>query len=247
MRHRISSSLAILVSASLLGCSGDSGNDVQDDPAPSPASGAGTLPLFSRPFSGDYPVLNYFDHDVPNGGGAASGGYQLTWRGEHAIPGIHIGGYDGHTGIDWIMPVGTPLFAVADGVVLFAGESGPAFCGLTNEMLTTINVLIRHRAPNGETYVINYNHMSRVDVRTNATVSAGQPIGASGASGCVGRDGTPHLHFNVVRTTNTNGGVAAHVDPYGWEGPGADPWAQHPQGATSVWLWRPGEAPSLVR
>jgi murein DD-endopeptidase MepM/ murein hydrolase activator NlpD len=145
------------------------------------------------------------------------------------------------------MPVGTPLFAVADGLVLFAGESAPAHCHLTNETLTQIHVVIGHRAPNGDIYVIDYNHMSRADVATNARVNAGQPIGASGASGCVGRDGTPHLHFNVVRTTNTNGGVSAHVDPYGWQGRGADPWAQHPQGASSVWLWRPGEAPSLVR
>ena len=239
--------MLVIMAGTLFGCGGDGGLEVQDDPSPAPANGAATLPLFVRPFSAEYPVLNYFDHDIPNSGRSPSGGYQLTWQGERAIPGIHIGGYDGHTGIDWVMPVGTPLFAVVDGLVVFAGESDPEYCGLTNETLRQVHVVIGHRTANGEVYVINYNHMSRADVVTNSRVTAGQPIGASGASGCVGRDGTPHLHLNVVRTTNTNSGRSAHVDPYGWQGPGVDPWSQHPEGTASVWLWRTGEAPSLVR
>jgi murein DD-endopeptidase MepM/ murein hydrolase activator NlpD len=239
--------IAAVLLASLLGCDDSSGPEVTDQANPAPASGAPALALFARPFVGDYRVLNYFDHDIPNGGAVPSGGYQLTWRGEHSIPGIHTGGYDGHTGIDWIMPVGTPLLAMADGLVLFAGETGPVYCGLTNETLPSTIVRIGHRASNDEVFVVVYNHMSQAEVRTNDRVVAGQQIGRSGASGCVGRDGTPHLHLETLRITNTNNGAAASVDPYGWEGPGVDPWSQRPAGATSVWLWRAGEAPSLVR
>lgn len=233
--------------AALLGCGGDGAPEVGDDPNPAPASGVPTLPLFVRPFTGDYPVLNYFDHDIPNGGGTPSGGYQLTWQGERAIPGIHIGGYDGHTGIDWGMPVGTPLYAVVDGLVVFAGETAPAYCRLSNETVTATQVIIGHRTASGDVYIVVYNHMSSVDVRKDDRVTAGQRIGASGATGCIMPDRTPHLHLNVAHTMNTNGSDAANVDPYGWQGSGADPWALHPEGATSVWLWQPGQAPSLVR
>jgi murein DD-endopeptidase MepM/ murein hydrolase activator NlpD len=232
----------------LLGCEdGSDGPDVTDEPKPTPGSGAPTLPLFYRPFDGDFRVLNYFDHDIPNGGEKPSGGYQLTWRGEHSIPGVHTGGYDGHTGVDWIMPVGTPLLAMASGVVLFAGETTPSYCWLQDQVVSQILVSVGHRAPNGEIYVSAYNHMSRADVVTDQRVMPGERLGLSGASGCVGRDGTPHLHLNISRITTTNNGDAAHVDPYGWEGMGVDPWAQHPEGAASVWLWQPGEAPSLIR
>jgi murein DD-endopeptidase MepM/ murein hydrolase activator NlpD len=249
MHHRIPSRIAIsmLALASLFGCDGSSGPEVSDEPSPSPSSGAATLPMFNRPFNGEFRILNYFDHDIPNGGLDPSGGYQLTWRGERSIPGIHIGGYDGHTGVDWIMPVGTPLLAMADGLVLFAGETAPRYCWLQDEVVSQVLVSIGHRAPNGDIYVTDYNHMSRADVTANQRVTPGQQVGLSGASGCVGRDGTPHLHLNVSRISNTNNGEPSHVDPYGWEGSGIDPWAQHPSGATSVWLWRPGEAPSLVR
>jgi hypothetical protein len=37
------------------------------------------------------------------------------------------------------------------------------------------------------------------------------------------------------------------VDPYGWDSPGPDPWAQHPQGAQSAWLWLPGQAPAIFK
>jgi hypothetical protein len=51
------------------------------------------------------------------------------------------------------------------------------------------------------------------------------------------------LHFDVRRLTNTNNGLPTPIDPFGWQGAGADPWAQHPDGAESLWLWRQGEAP----
>jgi hypothetical protein len=35
------------------------------------------------------------------------------------------------------------------------------------------------------------------------------------------------------------------VDPYGWDGPGEDPWANNERGADSVYLWKDGEAPTL--
>jgi hypothetical protein len=42
-------------------------------------------------------------------------------------------------------------------------------------------------------------------------------------------------------------GKIVPVDPYGWEGPGTDPWAIHADGAVSKWFWKEGQAPNLAR
>jgi glucan-binding YG repeat protein len=75
-------------------------------------------------------------------------------------------------------------------------------------------------------------------------VTAGQQIGLSGSTGCAP---SPHLHFGVGRIANTNNFPQTVIDPYGWEGAYPDPWEQHPEGAQSLWLWKPGQAPALFR
>jgi murein DD-endopeptidase MepM/ murein hydrolase activator NlpD len=241
-----------IVTCVLVGCGSGGGDDddvppLTEDRNPTPSASNSTVPLFYRPFQGVYPLFNFFDHEYPGGPSVQTGGYQLTWRGEHAIPGVHLHGYDSHVGYDWRMPEGTPLLAMADGVVIFAGETEPAYCALEDITTTTIAVTIRHPAPNGETFTSHYAHMSRVDVATGDPVTTGQQVGLSGATGCLGRGRPPHLHMTVYRLANTNNGRATLIDPYGWQGPGVDPWSQHPEGAASVWLWQPGEAPSLAR
>jgi Lamin Tail Domain len=46
--------------------------------------------------------------------------------------------------------------------------------------------------------------------------------------------------------TNTNSGQRTVIDPFGWDSPIPDAWAQHPQGASSLYLWLPGQAPPLA-
>jgi hypothetical protein len=67
---------------------------LRDAISPKPAAANTVMPLFVKPFSGEYPVLNYFDHDRPVAPNDING-YQLTWQGARAQPGIDIGGYDG--------------------------------------------------------------------------------------------------------------------------------------------------------
>ncbi len=87
-----------------------------------------------------------------------------------------------HMGTDYGAPVGTPVWAVGDGVVKQAGWNGG--CGLS--------VTLRHR--NGlETL---YCHLSAV------SVSAGKPVVQKQAIGAVGSTGLstgPHLHYAVLR------------------------------------------------
>jgi len=84
-----------------------------------------------------------------------------------------------HEGLDIAAPLGTPVYAMADGVVLYAGPAR----GFGNE------VVLSH--PGGVTTV--YGHMSRIVV-TSGPVHAGEVIALVGSEG----DSTgPHLHVEV--------------------------------------------------
>lgn len=75
----------------------------------------------------------------------------------------------------------------------------------------------------GGGYTTHYVHLERWDVSSDAQVVAGQMIGIAGERGA---PGAPHLHFEV----RFNG---VPVDPYGWQGGGADPYTA----ATNRSLW----------
>ena len=88
-----------------------------------------------------------------------------------------------HNGVDFAAPSGTPIYAVASGVIRSAGDGGP--CGNM--------VQIDH--PNGLTSA--YCHMSRI-----ANVHAGEHVETRQLIGYVGQTGRatgPHLHFAVKR------------------------------------------------
>src|SRR3954464_10201302 len=118
--------VGMLMLASLTGCGGGGGSEGGGVPAvvtgppltdvvnPAPGAGNPVMPLFSRPFAGQYKLLNYFDHDLPINPNDTNG-FQVNWRGARAIPGKDIKGYDGHKGIDWLLPENTPLLAVTSG------------------------------------------------------------------------------------------------------------------------------------
>ena len=201
---------------------------------PSAASARVAQPLFSRPFSGDFPTGNLFDHDKPFVFADANG-YQITMCGARETNQV-----DGHDGYDWRMPEGTPVFAVADGLVMFAGQQAPAFCPPLNRAVQAVYVQLLHRAPDGTQFVTIYGHLSRVAVAQGDVITDQTLIGASGNTGC---SGTPHLHFGAFRDRGR--GEFVVIDPYGWHATTPDPWEMDPRGIASVWLWRDGAAPAL--
>jgi murein DD-endopeptidase MepM/ murein hydrolase activator NlpD len=85
-----------------------------------------------------------------------------------------------HRGVDFSAPAGTPVRAVANGIVTFAGRSG----AYGNQ------IEIEHQQP----YASSYSHLQRFarDVKSGATVRKGQVIGYVGSSGMATG---PHLHF----------------------------------------------------
>lgn len=88
-----------------------------------------------------------------------------------------------HKGIDLANVTGTPIYAVADGVVVAAGDSPWDSKGSYG-----LEVAISH---GGGDYT-NYAHLSKICVKLNAKVKAGDKIGEMGSTG---NSTGPHLHF----------------------------------------------------
>ncbi|MGB3496050.1 MAG: M23 family metallopeptidase [Elainellaceae cyanobacterium] len=208
-------------------------------PSPQKPEGMPAVALLQKPFEHEFLMTNYFDHDTPRQFVDANG-YVVNWQGDRLSVGSPGAGIDGHAGYDWGTPEGTPLLAVADGIVRFAGEGDAFFCPPLNQMTTGLYVYLEHEAETGDRYETEYIHLSRVDVRSGDRVTAGQVIGLSGNTGC---STGPHLHFGVRRFVGRSNKVL--VDPYGWSRKKTDPWSRNAEGVESVWLWKPGQAPML--
>jgi len=86
-----------------------------------------------------------------------------------------------HTGVDIAAPVGTPIRAVADGILFHAGPDS----SYGNE------ALIDH----GYGLTTKYGHLSTLAVVVGQEVSRGQIIGTVGMTG---RATGPHLHYEVL-------------------------------------------------
>lgn len=242
------SALVLLVA----GCIGSAPADVESPgvpPSPEPGA-ANTLDRFwNAPFEGAPRLGNYFDHDIPLQG-VDENGRVLNWQGES------VRGIDGHSGYDWPLPEGTPLRAVADGVVIYSQADGAFYCRhLERNVTGQLRVIVAHDSPSGHVYMSHYVHNSENLVRVGDVVSQGNLVANSGNTGC---STGPHLHFEVrsyEKSLPPAGGIVGvldrvdllgvPVDPYGWEGSGVDPWSADARGAPSRWLWLAGRAPPL--
>ncbi len=92
-----------------------------------------------------------------------------------------------HTGIDLAVPLGTPVFAAADGVVVLArpmADSGGQLVGYGNY------VIIQHDAG----LKTLYGHLLTIGVKEGDVVHRGQLIGLVGSTG---NSTGPHTHFEV--------------------------------------------------
>ncbi|MDY6322987.1 MAG: peptidoglycan DD-metalloendopeptidase family protein [Succinivibrio sp.] len=85
-----------------------------------------------------------------------------------------------HLGTDFGMPVGTPIIAPADGVVVTASFTRS----------TGYYVVLRHRGA----YSTVYMHLSRISVKPGQSVKAGAVIARSGNTGL---STGPHLHYEL--------------------------------------------------
>jgi murein DD-endopeptidase MepM/ murein hydrolase activator NlpD len=99
-----------------------------------------------------------------------------------------------HHGADIENPLGTPLVAPADGLVVFAGADDQVALGPVADFFGNAVVIELDRRYFDQPVYVLLGHMSRVDVETGQRVRRGQPVGAVGSSGvAVG----PHVHVEV--------------------------------------------------
>jgi murein DD-endopeptidase MepM/ murein hydrolase activator NlpD len=86
-----------------------------------------------------------------------------------------------HPGLDFTAPIGTPIYAAADGVVKDAGFNTGGYGN---------RVVVNH----GFGYETLYAHMVRIKARVGTRVKRGEVIGYVGSTG---KSTGPHLHYEV--------------------------------------------------
>lgn len=163
--------------------------------AKSPATNVPFMRLpFDQPAQSFYPIEAFFDHYFP---GQLSEPNMLRADGK-ALPGAHYSGcwrgmtcYSGHNAIDFTLPSGTPIYAVAPGMVIYTLNSEGG-------------ILIDH----GNGYRTTYWHLDKVIVSMGQAVADGQLLGWSD---CRGTCSHPHLHFGLRLVA-----LSQDVDPFGW-------------------------------
>ena len=104
-----------------------------------------------------------------------------------------------HFGVDFAAPIGTPVRASADGVVIRAGADGG------------YGKVVRLRHANG--YETLYGHLSRIDVRVGQRLIQGAVLGAVGMTGLATG---PHLDYRMIK-------AGVFLNPLRIQSPPADP------------------------
>jgi len=166
--------------------------------------------------------------------------------GEAACPNQRELWYDGHRGTDYefspnwhtgafcdpgrFSGITMPINAPARGRVIIAGTdpSRPAngwHIRLAHDLNNNGNF-------NDDNFRSIYLHFTAnaLAVTANQVVESGQYLGLGGSTGY---SSSPHLHFEVQRSTTNFQSNYWAVDPYGWQGSGSDPWTYQ-----NVNLWR---------
>ena len=88
-----------------------------------------------------------------------------------------------HAGLDFTAPIGTPIYATADGTISLAANVSNGFGN---------HVKINH----GYGYETLYGHMSRIKARQGQNIKRGEVIGYVGNTG---KSTGPHCHYEVHR------------------------------------------------
>ncbi len=111
----------------------------------------------------------------------------IQYNGANPIPfGRPVGGvltqqfHASHNGLDFGIPVGTPVVSTMDGQVIYAGWNDQGYGNL---------VIVDNGA-----YRTYYAHLSEIPVQVGQMVNAGSVIGLSGNTG---NSTGPHLHYEI--------------------------------------------------
>lgn len=132
---------------------------------------------------------HWFARPIPYG--------NATWA-DRSYPYASTGGrgLQVHHGVEFVNDYGTPVIAVKDGTVFYAGNDSSIIFGPSANFYGNL-VIIQHdnvTPDTGEPIFSLYGHLSAVEVTAGQRVIQGDQIGQVGASGVAQG---PHLHFEV--------------------------------------------------
>ncbi len=99
-----------------------------------------------------------------------------------------------HPGIDYLIPTGTPIVAVSDGIIVVIGApyKDKIFGG-------GVAVVLKH----ADDFFSLYAHLSEIYVTNEQHIKRGERLGLSGQS----NDGSPHLHFGLIKKAKKGSGL----------------------------------------
>lgn len=143
--------------------------------------------MFRFPFNGNYPITQRFDENP-------------DWYRPYGLP--------AHEGVDFGMPVGTPLVSVSNATIKEV---------IHDPMRSAYGTMLRTAwtDESGQKWETIYAHLSEITVKKGDEVKVGDVIARSGNTG---RTTGPHLHFSLkkmgTRTASKHGGEFRDlVDP----------------------------------
>lgn len=129
---------------------------------------------FRRPFTREQ--IDYADRTYPYGMGE--------------MRGLPI-----HHGLDFANGRGTPILAIGDGIVYYAGQDITVLWGPIPDYYGNLVVILHDiKSLDGLPVYSLYGHMQRIDVTTGQRVAAGDRLGSVGDSGVAFG---PHLHLEI--------------------------------------------------
>jgi murein DD-endopeptidase MepM/ murein hydrolase activator NlpD len=167
---------------------------LQDDPqCPKQPGGPPHDPIASAPPAGT-PAVGRGGYPVPRGTAISRGyGCHSFYTG---VRGNCPKGMWWHDGVDFASAHGTPLFAVRDLTILYAGaDTSTLDCSWINGSQPPhrgFGLYVKAQDAQGYTYW--YGHASSFTARTGQQVTQGQQLARMGSTGC---STGPHLHFRV--------------------------------------------------
>ena len=140
--------------------------------------------LFSGWQLGEIPASTRFESPLGSEHGALTYNAQKYWEKNEQRGGHHTG--DDLNGIGGMnTDLGDPVHAIADGLVVFAGEPSPGWGKVA---------VVAHRDPAGRLLESMYAHLDRLDVAVGTLVARGRRLGTVGtANGYY----PAHLHFEM--------------------------------------------------
>jgi murein DD-endopeptidase MepM/ murein hydrolase activator NlpD len=114
-------------------------------------------------------------------------------------------GMQPHSGLDFAMPVGTPIPAIANGTIVLSQES--AVLGHV--------VVLRVMGKDKKLWYIGYCHLQKPGAAVGTKLKEGETVGLVGNTGSASSG--PHLHMTVSnQIKGVFGPTAVKVDPVQW-------------------------------